>query len=93
MWFRKPKPKEEALKPGICECGHDRCHHRNGKDNCVVDLTETVSKEMRDAKPNSWWSCSCQIFILDEDDDDDDDSPETPIDPELAQLKKIAGVD
>ncbi len=89
MWFKKPKVEE--LKPGICECDHERCHHVGGKGKCRVDVTEETPKELRDQFPQMCWTCACQIFILDED-GGSDKPPETPIDPEIVELKKLAGM-
>lgn len=73
-WFRKP----EVLKPGICECSHIRCAHIGGKGRCVVSLG--VAR------------CACMIFIRDEEEDDGGGEPlkPVPVDPELAELRRIA---
>ncbi len=79
-----PKPAalpEPPLKPGICECTHARCHHKDGKGSCFAQY-EPNSEEN---KTDFWLGCACQCFILDDDDDDDGD-PETPSPKELERL-------
>lgn len=71
---------EPPLKPGICECGHKRCHHIGGKGECVCALYGP------DAAHKEWWGgCACRVFILDEDDDDEEE-PETPSPEELERM-------
>lgn len=83
VWMITPKPKPaplpaEVLKPGICECGHDRCIHVGGKGRCTAE--HPSDKEWpRGAH------CAFQLFILD-DDDDDEGEPETPTPSELEKL-------
>ena len=72
---------EVPMKPGTCECSHDRCHHIGGKGHCAVGY-EPNSEENNTGK---WQYCACQIFIRD-DDDDEDDEPETPTPSELERM-------
>ncbi len=78
---KSQSPEEEQLKPEICQCDHERCCHEKGKGKCHVGYP-----------PGKEWpygaSCACQLFIKD-DDSDDDDEPETPVDPDIAELNKI----
>jgi hypothetical protein len=74
----KVQAPEPPLKPGICECEHDRCYHVGGKGKCTVEYP----------KDEEWPNgaiCSCVVFILD-DDNDDDNEPETPTPSELEKL-------
>ncbi len=89
MWFRKPKVEE--LTPGICECDHERCNHVDGRGKCQVDVTDETPKELLDRFPSQTWTCACQIYIPDKD-GGDDNPPETPIEPEIVELKKLAGM-
>ncbi len=45
-WFN-PKP----LRPGICQCGHKRCHHVRGKRRCTVAVRDGIHV------------CACEIYI------------------------------
>jgi hypothetical protein len=69
---------EPPLKPGICECEHERSTHVGGKGKCCAEYP-----------PDKEWprgaQCACQLFILNDDDDGDDD-PETPSPAELEWL-------
>ncbi len=80
-WFRKP----EVLTPGICECDHKRCSHVDGKGRCTVAFPP--GPEFPNA---AYLICACQIFILDEDDNGGSDSVPPPVDPELAELKRMS---
>jgi len=89
-WFSndndKRPSKPESLLPGKCECGHSRCCHIDGKGACRVAICRDD-----DDKPlpqSEWAICACQIYIRD-DDDDSGDGPDTPIDPEVAELERI----
>jgi hypothetical protein len=89
MWPWKPKI-ETALKPGICECGHYRSSHNAGRYACNVVFTakEAGNDEL---PPDRMFCCACKIFIRDNGGGGDD--PEiVPIDPEVEELKKIAGM-
>ena len=80
VYLLTPKPvvPTEMLKPGICECEHDRCVHKNGRGKCCGHWPP-------DKETNYWTDCSCQLFIP-EKDDDAADSPETPSPSELEKL-------
>lgn len=69
------------LTPGICECGHKRSSHKNGKWRCKGSFPP-------DKETPQWTGCSCQLFILD-DDDDSDDEPETPTPSELEKIYNL----
>lgn len=81
--FRKPaQPAQpEYLRPGTCECGHDRCSHVDGKGKCCAGFP--ADKEWPDGA-----DCACQIFIRD-DDDGPDGAPEAPSPTELEKLYKL----
>jgi len=82
MWWNKRESEPEVeMTAGDCECGHSRCCHENGKGRCHVHYP--ADKEW----PNGA-QCACQVFIRD-DDYEDDDTPETPIDPEVAELERM----
>ena len=74
-WKRKPK-QEEVLRPGLCECTHNRSSHENGKGKC-----HATEDDWPDGS-----SCACQIYIRAEDDNDGDVQPETP---SLSELEKM----
>ena len=69
---------EPPLRPGTCECEHERCFHVGGKGRCTAEFP-----------PDEEWPrgayCACQMFILD-DDDDGEDAPETPSPEALERL-------
>lgn len=89
-WNRKELPSPpEVLAPGMCECGHWRCNHIEGRYRCVVDLTATAPQTLRDQFPRSIYNCACQIFILRKD-GGGGNGPTVPDDPEVIELKKIA---
>jgi hypothetical protein len=77
IWRRSITP-ETPLKPGLCECKHERSCHELGKGECHAEYP-----------PDEEWPhgarCACQIFILDRDDDDKDE-PKTPSPEELERL-------
>lgn len=73
-------PAPPILRPGICECEHERCAHEFGKGKCRACYP--ADKEWPDGA-----ECACQIFILDED-SDDDHQPESPSPEELERLFK-----
>ncbi len=88
IFWLTPKPPapvivaapETPMKPGKCECSHERCAHVGGKGRCVAEYP-----------PDKVWLngaiCSCQIYIPSKDDDDDgEDDPETPSPAELERL-------
>jgi hypothetical protein len=85
MWFYR-KAKEEALKPGICECEHTRCSHENGTGPCTVQY----APHTEDNEWDVWAVCACRVFILDKDGGGGSDHPEVPVDPEVAELERIA---
>jgi len=72
---------EPPLKPGVCECEHDRCNHVGGKGKCTVAYPADL--EWPDGA-----ICSCEIYIRD-DDNDDGDEPETPTPSELQKLYRL----
>lgn len=80
FWNRKPKV-EEVMKPGKCECEHERCCHEKGKGKCHASFP-----------PDKEWpygsGCACQVFILD-DDDDAGPLPETPTPSELEKIYQL----
>jgi hypothetical protein len=89
-WFNRDERPSTAvpavpLKPGTCECEHSRCCHERGTGQCHVQY----EPHTEDNKTDKWSCCACQIFILD-DDNGNDDTPEVPVDPELAELEKMA---
>ena len=82
MWFWRRK----ALKSGNCECGHFRCVHKNGSGACNAGISH-------DGGITFNFGCACEVYIRDDDDDDgSDDEPEVPTDPEVSELKRIAGL-
>lgn len=73
------KKENEFLKPGECECGHNRCSHKNGKGRCKgIRQYETY-----------WANCSCQIYIPKKDDGGDDDTVPAPTPAELEKMFQI----
>lgn len=82
MWpfkINKSAMKPEApLKPGTCECDHERCSHEKGTGRCHVEYP-----------PDKEWplgaGCACQIFILDKD-DGEDPVPEAPTPSQLERM-------
>jgi len=84
FWNRKPKPEdspkplEEIMRPGLCECEHERCCHENGKGRCHAEFPPD------EEWPKGAW-CACQIFIRD-DSDETNPQPETPSPAELEKL-------
>ena len=95
MWkWRKIKPEvvQPVLKHGNCECGHMRAAHVDGVGKCTVDITASVSDFDKNRLPSyGWYVCACQIYIRDAG-DNGTGSPEVPCDPEIAELKKEAGL-
>lgn len=84
-WFsRKESEPKQELTPDVCQCDHGRNCHERGVGPCHVGYAPH-SEENDTAE---WTACACQIFIKD-DDSDDDDPPESPIDPEVAELEKM----
>jgi hypothetical protein len=78
-----PKPPSLSLKPGYCECGHERCMHTAGSGACGVGFPPDEHKK-------EWTSCACAIYIYDPDEDgDDDDTPEPEPDPSVKELERI----
>jgi len=75
------KAPEPPLTPGICQCGHIRNCHIEGKWQCSVGYPANSEHN----KTNSERRCACQIFILD-DDEDEEEEPETPSPEELEKL-------
>lgn len=69
LFFKWMMPTPQPMKPGKCECTHNRSSHENGTGKCVVRTAEYAQ-------------CACQIYIADV----------NGRDPELEQLRKIAGV-
>jgi hypothetical protein len=53
--IRKKAEPDEPLKPGTCQCGHERCHHMEGKGKCSVAY--------RHDSDGIRWGCACQIYI------------------------------
>jgi len=68
----------QHLRPGPCECEHDRSSHVNGTGRCKGMWAP-------DEETPEWNECSCQIYIRD-DDGGGDASPETPSPSELEEL-------
>ena len=73
------------LKPGVCQCGHFRCRHTEGKHGCCV-------------MENALTRCNCQVYVYDryfdnddDDDDDDDDNMDEPepINPDVRELERL----
>ena len=93
MWpFKKKEIEIETsvveLKPGICECDHNRCYHEKGVGRCHVNMDHTHKKE---DLQGIHWRCACEIYIR-KSDSGGDNPPEIPDDPEVVELKKIAGL-
>ena len=81
-WFRSPETKpEEPLKPGVCQCSHNRSTHVGGKGKCKGEFPP-------DEEMNYWTDCACQIFILDKD-NGGDDTPEPSPDPAVKELERM----
>lgn len=78
-WLGMESTPESGLKPGYCECGHLRCSHKNGREECHGQWAP-------DEKQDKWRGCSCQIFIIDEDEEDDEGPEETPTPQDLERL-------
>lgn len=78
-WWKQDEPQPAELKPGCCECTHQRCCHERGKGRCHAIEPEWVEKG---------FICACQIFIPKKD-DGGGDAPQVPVDPELAELRKM----
>lgn len=84
----EPEPEPEPLAPGLCECGHVRCAHIDGKGKC------NVSYPHDEQWPNGA-KCACQIYIFDpdadddDDDDDDEDNPENQPTPDPSELEPL----
>lgn len=80
MWpFKKRENNpEQFLRPGLCECEHDRSAHVGGKGRCKGSFAP-------DEETDYWTGCSCQIYIRD-DEGGDDPIPETPTPAELEKL-------
>lgn len=77
LFTRKPA---EPLKPGICECGHERCCHERGIGRCTVGYP--ADNEWPDGA-----QCACKVYIFDPDaDDGDDDGLPAPSPDELESL-------
>jgi hypothetical protein len=96
MWWRKKEPEVPqmvmAMLPGRCECGHIRSVHIEGIGHCAVDCTRLVTdKERARLSPGQYYFCACQIFIRDNS-KGGDGVPEVPDDPEVVELKKMAGL-
>jgi len=73
----------QTLQPGICQCGHARCFHINGKKGCNAWFPPSDTGE------EEWCQCSCVCYVEDDDDDDgfdDDPEPETPSPEELERM-------
>jgi hypothetical protein len=75
--MQEPEP---PLRPGTCECDHERCCHIDGKGKCKAEFP-----------PDKEWPrgayCACEIFILDKD-NGSDGTPQTPSPSELEELWK-----
>jgi hypothetical protein len=95
MWWRKPEPKPEFLKPGICQCGHIRSAHSDGVGKCHCDVTDKCSDQQKSRlEHGQFFACACQIYIPKRDDGGGDapDAPDPEKDEELEELRKMAGV-
>ena len=75
------KKSEEFLTPGLCECGHNRSSHRDGKGAC------TVFKRMSEIL-NCPFTCACQIYIPIQN-DDGSDGPDYPPSEEVKELENL----
>ena len=73
---------EPPLKPGRCECQHNRCAHIHGKGKCHAGFPPKSERNGSE----EWRYCVCQIFIPVDDDNDDEEEPETPSPSELERL-------
>lgn len=72
------QPEEPELRPGTCECTHERCAHVGGKGRCAAAFPA-------DAEWPKGAVCACQMFIRDDDNNGEND-PETPSPKELERL-------
>lgn len=81
-----PEPPSPSLKPGYCECGHERCCHERGVGACdvLIPADEKIAQG----------TCACQIYIFDpdEDGDDNDETPEPEPDPSVKELERISSL-
>jgi ferredoxin-thioredoxin reductase catalytic subunit len=66
------------LRPGNCECDHNRSSHIKGKWECKASIPP-------DEEFNEWTECACQIYIEDKD-NDNGDNDNTPSPEELEKL-------
>lgn len=78
-WMRKQA--EPELKPGICECDHERCYHVKGKGECTVGWPDDGFEK--------GFKCACEIYIRDDDSGGGEDSPE-PTDPAVEELERLS---
>lgn len=76
-----PVPEPPELKPGECECGHQRCSHLAGKARCLGMFPPNTFDGITE-----WTHCSCQIYIRKEERDPGGDQTPTPTPAELEKL-------
>lgn len=79
MWWPWKKKEDEILKPGKCECDHNRSSHEKGKGKCHI--TFAADKEYPFGA-----SCACQVYIRDKDEGGNSYDPGTPSPAELEKL-------
>jgi hypothetical protein len=74
---------DPPLKPGVCQCSHQRCAHISGKGKCYAQY----KPHSKDNDTDGWLHCGCQIYIPKKD-DPPDAQPETPA-PSADELERM----
>lgn len=69
--FRKEEAEARFLRPGTCECDHERCCHVKGRGKCKAEYPP-------DKETPYWTGCTCQVYIPDSNSDGDPDPTPTP---------------
>ena len=83
-WRERWRAREiENLRPGMCQCGHQRCSHVEGRRECKVQFTPAENGGL------GWTRCACQTYIRDRDDNGGEPSGDPTPSPQ--ELEKMLG--
>lgn len=82
----KLEPEEEELTDSVCQCGHMRCTHKDGKYKCYGQFPPEGEQGWK----KNWTGCACVVFI-ERGGRDDGDDPEPNPDPSEKEVLDMLG--